>query len=175
MAVLQHYYTSFVNKETGSAGFQVKAMSPGISPDTQSMISRLIAYRIPPTLNEYAIETHPIALRYYYHSPEESILLCSQSNGSDENGRPGNFFAHTLVLEPDIFTTTPPILYWRSPFWCKKDAENRPQMSVLPAFPNFEEEPSLDIEQIWNFLAQRKRRSQFYKLICAVVHSTKTL
>jgi hypothetical protein len=46
MEISQHYYTSFINRERGSAGFQVKAMSPGISPDTQNMILRLIAYRI---------------------------------------------------------------------------------------------------------------------------------
>ncbi len=171
MAVLQHYYTSFVNKETGSAGFQVKAMSPGISPDTQSMISRLIAYRIPPTLNEYAIETHPIALRYYYKDPHESILLCSQSNGNDENGRPGNFFAHTLVLEPDIFTTVPPVLYWRSPMWQTKDPGNRTQLAPLRSF---DEDSWLDIEKVWEFLAQGPRRKQFYKLMSEVVHSNTT-
>jgi len=171
MAVLQHYYTSFVNKETGSAGFQVKAMSPGISPDMQSIISRLIAYRIPPTLNEYAIETHPIALRYYYKDPHESILLCSQSNGNDENGRPGNFFAHTLVMEPDVFTTVPPILYWRSSIWRTRDPGNRTQLAPLP---NFDEDPSMDIEKVWEFLAQGLRRKHFYKLMSAVVHSTTT-
>jgi len=171
MAVLQHYYTSFVNKETGSAGFQVKAMSPGISPDTQLIISRLIAYRIPPTLNEYAIEIHPIALRYYYKDPHESILLCSQSNGNDENGRPGNFFAHTLVLEPDIFTTVPPILYWRSPMWQTKDPGNRTQLAPLP---RFDEDPWLDIEKVWEFLAQNPRKQQFYKIMSAVVHSSAT-
>jgi hypothetical protein len=170
MAILQHYYTSFVNKETGSAGFQVKAMSPGISPDRQSMISRLIAYRIPPTLNEYEIERHPIALRYYYKDPQESILLCSQSNGSDENGRPGNFFAHTLVMEPDVFTTVPPILYWRSPFWCSQDPDTRTELMTMPSF---DIEPSLDIEQVWDFLAQDQHTEQFYKLMCATVHSNK--
>lgn len=171
MAVLQHYYTSFVNKETGSAGFQVKAMSPDISPDMQSIISRLIAYRIPPTLNEYEIERHPIALRYYYKDPQESILLCSQSNGSDENGRPGNFFAHTLVMEPDIFTIVPPILYWRSPIWRTRDPGNRAQLAPLTSF---DEEPSLDIDRVWEFLAQGPRQQQFYWLMCAVVQSNKT-
>ncbi len=171
MAILQHYYTSFVNKETGSAGFQVKAMSPGISPDMQSMISRLIAYRIPPTLNEYEIERHPIALRYYYKDPQESILLCSQSNGSDENGRPGNFFAHTLVMEPDIFTIIPPILYWRSPLWRTEDPGNRTQLASLTSF---DEEPSLDIDRVWEFLAQGPRRKYFYKLMSAVVLCTTT-
>src|SRR2546422_11518543 len=143
MTVLQHYYTSFVNRETGSAGFQVKAMSPGISSDMQAAITRMIAYRIPPTLDEYKIKTHPIALRYFYKGPQECIFLCSQSNGTDENGRPGNFFAHSLVMEPDIFTSVPPILYRKSPFWKKEDPEVRRQVVSLPTSPDFDIEPTL--------------------------------
>src|SRR6266568_8945776 len=112
MSVLQYYYTSFVHSQTNSAGFQVKAMSPGILPETQALIARLIAYRFPMTLDERAIQSHPAALRYYYESPQECILLCSQSNGNDESGRPGNFFVHTLILEPEMFKTMPPIFYW---------------------------------------------------------------
>src|SRR5437660_946612 len=175
MSVRQQYYTSFVNPETGSAGFQIKAMSEGISPEAHAIITRLIAYRIPPSLDERAIRQHPVALRYYYKDPQECILLCSQSNGSDENGRPGNFFAHTLVLEPEIFTTTPPIFYWESSFWLKQDKGNRRPMHVLPALHSFDEEPSLDMERVWNFLASAKRKKQFLKLMSAVVHCNRTL
>src|SRR5258708_33655292 len=114
MSILQHYYTSYTNQETGSTGFQVKAMSPGISPDLQATIARLIAYHVPPMLEEHDVSTHPIALRYYYKGQDQCILLCSQSNGKDPNGRPGNFFAHTLVLDPAVLTSVPPIFYWHS-------------------------------------------------------------
>lgn len=172
MAVLQHYYTSYVNRETGSAGFQVKAMSPGIAGDTQSTIERLISYRIPTRLDEYATASHPVALRYFYRTPQEAILLCSQSNGTDENGRPGNFFAHSLVTEPDIFTSMPPILYWRSRFWRTKDPGTR---AVIEPIQSIEEiETTLDIEGVWDFLAQGNRIEQFYKLMCAVVHCNST-
>ena len=174
MAILQHYYTSYTNKETGSAGFQVKAMSPGIPSNTQTIIARQIAYRIPPTLNEHALETHPIALRYSYQGPHESIFLCSQSNGNDENGRPGNFFAHTLVMEPTLFSSIPPILYWKSPFWRTRDPESRSSIDSLPTMDTLEEEQILDHESVWNFLAQRNRKDLLYKLMCAVVHSDKT-
>src|SRR5436309_313250 len=120
MSVLQHYYTSCVHSQTNFAGFQVKAMSPGILSETQALIARLIAYSIPATLDERAIQSHPVALRYYYKSPQECILLCSQSNGDDESGRPGNFFAHTLILEPEMFKSIPPIFYWQSAFWIKQ-------------------------------------------------------
>lgn len=175
MSVQQHYYTSFVHSHTNSAGFQVKAMSPDISLENQALIARLIAYHIPTTLDERTIQSHPIALRYYYKSPKECILLCSQSNGNDESGRPGNFFAHTLILEPEMFKTIPPIFYWQSAFWLKQDLEASSQMDILPVLPAFEEIPTLDSERVWNFLASTAHNDYFRQLVSAVVHCHKTL
>jgi GTPase-associated protein 1, N-terminal domain type 2/GTPase-associated protein 1, middle domain len=176
MSVLQHYYTSFVHPQTNRAGFQVKARSEGISPETEMLIARLIAYQFPPSMDESDIQSHPVALRYYYQNPRECIFLCSQSNGEDENGRPGNFFAHTLVMEPEEFTTIPPIFYWKSSFWHKNDMyEERPQLDMLPTLAAFEEAPSLDVEQIWNFLAAPGRNEHLHKLMSALVHCHKTL
>lgn len=174
MRVLQQYYTSYCNEETGSMGFQVKAASPGISASLETQIARLIGYRIPPSLDEQDIASHPVALRYFYIGADQSILLCSQSSGKDVNGRPGNFFAHTLVIEPEIFTSTPPIFYWKSPFWCHEDSESASTKTSLPILENFEIDPSLDIEDVWNFLAQGERRVMLNKLLCAVVHYKKT-
>ncbi len=174
MTVLQLYYTSCTNTATGYIGFQVKAMSPGIAPHLQATIMRLVAYRIPSTLDIQIPATHPVALRYYYVGPNECIFLCSQSSGADDNGRPGNFFAHTLVMPPDIFRIAPPILFWKSPFWREADPESRSQVASLPVLTEFEEAPSFDYEQIWGFLAQGDRRQQLYKLMCAIVHATTT-
>jgi GTPase-associated protein 1, N-terminal domain type 2/GTPase-associated protein 1, middle domain len=167
MTVLQHYYTSFVNEKTGSSGFQMKAMSSGISPELQARIERLIAYRIPPSCNEHDIHKHPIALRYYYVDKDESILLCTQSCGKDEYGRPGNFFAHTVVLPPENFEIMLPILYWKSPFWLK--ASRAPDELMQP-LSEFDIDPSFETEKIYSFLADRERREQFASLMAAVVH-----
>ncbi len=176
MPVLQQYYTSYNNEIARNVGYQVKATSPGISPQLQQEIDRLISYRIPPSMDERAIAIHPIALRYMYDSerPNESIFLCSQSTGSDPNGRPGNFFAHTIVTEPDIFASVPPILYWKSSFWQNKDTQSRSHIDSLPILPTFDVEPSFDIEGMWDFLDQGKRREWLYKLLCAVIHCNKT-
>ncbi len=174
MRVLQQYYTSYSNEETGSVGFQVKATSPGISTPLETNIARLISYRIPFSLNEQDIGSHPVALRYYYLGPDQSILLCSRSTGKDVNGRPGNFFAHTLIMEPEIFTSMPPIFYWKSPFWRNEDRESTSMLTSLPVLGDFDTEPSLDIEDVWSFLAQGERRVMLYKLLCAVIHSTAT-
>ncbi len=170
--ILQHYYTSFINRQTGNAGFQVKAQSSGLLSDAQSLITRLIAYRIPPTLDERAFNTHPVALRYYFDErSQRAYLLCSQSNGSDENGRPGNFFAHTLVLEPEHFKQNPPIFYWGSSFWIKKDTSTS---SVLDPLSPEDMVPALDSEEVWTFLKGRKRLAHFTKLMAAVVHAHRT-
>jgi len=174
MPVLQQYYTSFRDENTGRLGLGIKATSPGISSELQKAIDKLISYRIPPSLDERAISSHPVALRYQYNNPGESIFLCSQSIGSDVNGRPGNFFAHTVIMEPDMFASSPPILFWNSPFWQTKDAESRSHIDSLPVLDSFNVEPSFDIEGIWDFLAQGNRRVWLYKLLCAVVHANKT-
>lgn len=171
MTVLQHYYTSFRDPETGSGGFKTKAVSPGISPTTQTLINQLILYRIPTGLDVNAIESHPVALRYYYVNPGESVLLASRSCGTDENGRPGNFFAHTVVLPPDQFTSVPPIFYWNSDFWKRSDAS--PQSQIAP-LANFDAEPMLSDDDVWRFLAQGNRREALRKLLAAVIYSART-
>jgi hypothetical protein len=167
----QYYYTSYVHQQTGRAGFQVKAMSPDLTPELQETIARLIAYRVPPALDIQDIETHPVSLRYAYKGPDECILLCSQSCGRDEYGRPGNFFAHAVVLEQDLFTSIPPVFFWKSAFWCRHDPIERTQIASLPMLPALDEEPALDLEDVWAFVAEEQRRTLLYKLLCGVVQS----
>lgn len=174
MIIQQHYYTSYTNQQTGATGFQIKAMSPDIPPGLQATIARLIAYRIPATLDVHAPATHPIALRYYYAGPMECILLCSQSNGNDENGRPGNFFAHTVITDQDLFTTMPAIFFWKSPFWRTSDPEEHAELTSLSPVSSLDEALSLEPDAIWQFLDQQERRPLLHKLLCAVVQSGTT-
>jgi hypothetical protein len=166
MAMLQHYYTSCLHGTSGGAGFQCQAMSPGISANDLKAINSLLSYRIPPSLDERDIERHPVALRYDYLGPDKCILICSQSNGNDENGRPGNFFAHSIVTSPKDFEVFPPIMYWRHPFWLTHDDSGRVE---IPIEPDFNLSPSLKLEHIWPFLDHGNRRDWFYKLLCAVI------
>ena len=174
MAIRQYYYTSYTNTTTGDAGFQVKALSPDIPSELQRTIMRLLAYRVPPTCDIRALATHPIALRYYYVAPQECILLCCQSTGNDDHGRPGNFFAHVVILEKSLLSSIPPIFFWRSPFWRKEDAAERLQLESLEQSEQFEEEPTLDLEDIWSFLDQGENRVLLYQLLCAVIQSART-
>ena len=174
MPVLQQYYTSYHDEVTGSSGYQVKASSPGITPQLQTRINGLILYRLPPSLHPQGIDAHPIALRYLYDSPQQCIFICSQSIGNDDYGRPGNFFAHTVVMEPALFALGDPILYWHSPFWQRSDPEVRANKDSLPVLNEFSVMPSYDAEGMWTFLEQDNRREWLYKLLCAVIHYPKT-
>lgn len=167
MTMRQHYYTSCERGISGGAGFQCKALSEGFSDADLRLVNSMIAYRIPPTLDEREINTHPVAFRYEYVDLGKCILVNSQSNGTDENGRPGNFFAHTVVTDPNDFEFFPPIMYWRHPFWKKQDAEARLDIPLEPAF---EQDPSLTLEQIWPFLASKKRKTWFIQLLSAVIN-----
>jgi hypothetical protein len=135
------------------------------------MIARLIAYRVPTSLDIQRIETHPVALRYAYKGPDECILLCSRSCGRDEYGRPGNFFAHAVVLSQDLFTSIPPGFFWKSAFWRERDPVERAEIASLPPLELEDEEPALDLEDVWAFVAGEQRRKQLYWLLCAVVQS----
>lgn len=171
----QYYYTSYRHARTGRGGFQVKALSPGITNRTQAAIARLIAYRISPDLDVQAYQTHPIALRY--HRDEDTdicVLLCSQSCGSDEYGRPGNFFAHAVSGERSCFQQIPPICCWQSAFWQAQDVQERDPLDSLPKIRTIESGKELTIDAIWRFLEPGKRRELCYRLLCAVVQSHAT-
>lgn len=170
MVLLQHYYTSYKNETTGRAGWQTLAMSRGITPELDVTIQGLIGYKAPQSLASDDLASHPVALRYMYEASHRGFLLCSQSTGLDNQNRPGNFFAHTLVIPPENFdalTLFPPILCWKSPLWCRED---RGQRAELPTLEIYDLEEGLAIQDIWDFLAQGKRRAMLYQLFCALVH-----
>jgi hypothetical protein len=171
MTVLQHYYTSFSNPTTGLVGFQCKGMSPGISSEDLKTLNSLIGYRIPPSLVDNPINAHPIAFRYFYINHKKCFLVCSQSNGNDENGRPGNFFSHSILTTPEYFDVFPPIMYWKHSFWRDRDDSSN---EVIQPLPVFDLDPSLDLEQIWPFLEASERRNWYYKILCAVVQYDQT-
>src|SRR5579883_1754364 len=162
MDAQQYYYTSYVHTASGKAGFQIKAMSAGIPSDLQATLAHLIAYRIPPTCNIQDYKTHPVALRYAYEGPGRCILLCTQSCGKDEYGRPGNFFAHALLLDEELLQAVPPVFFWRSAFWLLRDPVEREQIDSLPLLSISGRQATLDAKKIEQFLAQDNRRVWLY-------------
>lgn len=168
MTIRQHYYTSCRNPETAKTGFQVKAATPGIPRRAEQTLQKLISYRPPGNADPQAIDAHPISLRFYVPAPQEALLICAQSNGPDEFGRPGNFFAHTLVGPVDSFTEPlPPIFYWHSPFWVRTDdtpATSLPELNTLADAARV----TFNYDAIWPFLTPQ-RQAWFYQMLCAVL------
>lgn len=171
MPMLQHYYTSCLRGMTGQSGFQTKAHSAGIPSQVEKTVLAMAGYRIPASLDARDIAHHPVALRYDYLGPNRCVLTCSQSNGVDEKGRNGNFFAHSVITSPDDFAVYPPIMFWRHPFWKTVD----PSDSLdIPEEPRFEQDPSLELKSIWPFLEQPVRRDWFRKLLAATLQYPET-
>jgi hypothetical protein len=169
MSIRQHYYTSCSHPETARKGFQVKAVTPGIDRHTEEMLGKLLVYRPPNNADQQDLATHPVSLRYYAPEHGDALLICAQSNGSDEFGRPGNFFSHSLIGPAEAFNDPlPPIFYWRSPFWVMEDPSNNTE---LPAIEEMGQATKItfDYGSIWLFLSSAKRKKWFYKLVCAVL------
>ena len=101
---LQIHYTSCRRGQAGGAGFQVRAVSPGLTADDIRACERRGSYRPPldrpsaPTEDDLAV-LYPRALRSYALPSGKRALTLSSYVGTDFSGRWGNFFAHTLVIE----------------------------------------------------------------------------
>ncbi len=166
MTIRQHYYTSC--RTEARAGFQTKAATSGIPRQTEETLLRLISYRPPANADPQAIATHPVSLRFFAPSPAEALLICAQPNGPDEFGRPGNFFAHSLIGPVDAFMEPlAPIFYWGSPFWVRQDDSAETALPALNALAD-SARSTFDYDAIWPFLTPR-RREWFYRLLCAVL------
>lgn len=166
MVMRQLYYTSCTKGTGAGSGFQVKALTPGMSQEEKDALNKALGYRIPPGLPSDAVDLHPIALRYHCLGATSCILLCSQSNGPDDAGRPGNFFAHCVLTDQKDFAFFPPIMYWRHIFWRREDHSGR--LDIEPV-DSFDMEPSMEFENVWPFLDAEGRREWFHSLLCAVL------
>ena len=163
MTIRQLYYTSFVDP-TGRGGFRIMSRTPGIPPQAENELLRLLSYRTPANVDERAVDLHPVALRYGRLESGPSVLICAQSSGSDELGRPGNYFAHALVVDPDDISLDP-IACWRSPMWVR---QARADVHELPALEALRSGPP-DPDRFWRFLAVGQRRAWFQAVLAAAV------
>ncbi len=170
MRALQLHYTSCRRGQSGSAGFQVRAQSAGITADERREIERRGVYRpprdAPEEVEAEAIERdYPVALRFYTLESGRRALTRSCYSGRDYSGRWGNYFAHTLVFEPDQAPPLWPIDYYEWPCWRPRlepseDTEEEPL--PLPAVDLGEVEPaeSFRLEEISEFLREEPGREE---------------
>jgi hypothetical protein len=170
MSVEQFYYTSWEDSSPGGvSGFHPRGASPGLTDEDKQALTDLASYTLPPRLDPRKPELAPVALRYSVLAPEKVALVHCQPTGMEDKGRAPNYFAHAVVLEPEALTHTPPALYWGSPFW--RASAPADEGVSLPELPNFDPEPSLDLNAVWRFVGEEQRRGWLYHLLCAVIHS----
>jgi hypothetical protein len=116
MRALQLHYTSCRRGQAAGAGFQTRALTPGIRPDEVREIERRGLFRPPrdapqePTPEQIEAEL-PRSLRFYTLESGRRALTRSGYAGQDYSGRWGNYFAHTLVFEGDFPGIWPVDLY----------------------------------------------------------------
>ncbi len=167
---LQLHYTSCRRGRSGNAGFQVRALSAGITPDEQREIERRGVYRPPRDAPEDAgaeaiTRDFPVALRFYTLESGRRALTRSCYSGRDYSGRWGNYFAHTLVFDNGSAPPLWPIDYYEWPHWHQglepaEDTEETPP--PLPAIDLGEVEPaeSFTFEEISAFLREESGRAE---------------
>ncbi len=164
MKALQLHYTSCRRGLSGSAGFQVRARSAGITPDEQREIERRGVYRPPrdapaEASSEAIARDFPVALRFYTLESGRRALTRSCYSGRDYSGRWGNYFAHTLVFEGGSVPPLWPIDYYEWPCWQSRlepEADTDQEPPPLPAVDLGEIEPaeSFQLEEIAEFLRE---------------------
>lgn len=168
MPIQQLYYTSTKNPHTNMGGFQVVAVTPSLAKPERRTLDAMMSYAIPPHLQQSDITTHPVALRYLPLNGQRAALVCSQSIGTDENGRPGNYFAHAVVGEMALLSrqeTIPPVTYWGSSYWLTAhDASQRDIAEV----PSFSAKPAFDYNAVFAFIQSGQRPKLLRALLGAI-------
>jgi len=176
MRALQLHYTSCRRGRSGSPGFQVRALSPGIRPDEQREIERRGVYRPPrgvpaePTPEQLARDFPP-AFRFYSLESGRRALTFSCYTGRDYSGRWGNFFAHTLVLDGEGGETKPwpgrwPVDYyewegWRHRLDSDEDDDGREPSDLAPV--DLAEAPpaeSFQLDELQRFITEEPGRRE---------------
>ncbi|MFE9639905.1 GTPase-associated protein 1-related protein [Nocardiopsis alba] len=115
MSSPQLYYTSCERGLSGCTGYQFNAATPGVDTRVLREVERFTVYEPPRALPPDEVHRHPINLCYSPDLGGAPVLSRVVSSGDDPSGRPGNYFAHSLVL--DEGSETLPAELWGASFW----------------------------------------------------------
>lgn len=168
MSIRQLYYTSAKHPQTNVGGFQAIAATPNMPRDERNILNGMMSYAIPPHLQQADIASHPVALRYMAIDGRRGALVCSQSVGTDENSRPGNYFAHALVGDVNDLTrgeTIPPITHWGSTFWQR---EHTTADLDLPELTGLTSNAAFDYEAVFDFMKSGQRTKLLRSMLSAI-------
>ncbi|MEU0238097.1 GTPase-associated protein 1-related protein [Nocardiopsis sp. NPDC006198] len=97
MGFAQLYYTSCEHGLSGYAGYQFNAATPGVDPRVLREVERFTVYEPPRRSSPAGVAAHPVNLCYAPDLGGVPVVSRVVSSGDDPSGRPGNYFAHSLV------------------------------------------------------------------------------
>lgn len=117
MGFAQLYYTSCEHGLSGYAGYQFNAATPGVDPRVLREVERFTVYE-PPRSRE-RVDEHPVNLCYSPDVGGVPVVSRVVSSGDDPSGRPGNYFAHSLVAPGPEESGPLPAELWEADFWAE--------------------------------------------------------
>jgi hypothetical protein len=117
MGFAQLYYTSCEHGLSGYAGYQFNAATPGVDPRVLREVERFTVYEPPRSAPPERVDEHPVNLCYAPDVGGAAVLSRVVSSGDDPSGRPGNYFAHSLVATEDPEGGPLPAELWGAGFW----------------------------------------------------------
>ncbi|MEU5857186.1 GTPase-associated protein 1-related protein [Nocardiopsis dassonvillei] len=129
MGFAQLYYTSCEHGLSGYAGYQFNAATPGVDPRVLREVERFTVYE-PPRSRE-RVDEHPVNLCYSPDVGGVPVVSRVVSSGDDPSGRPGNYFAHSLVAAGPGESGPLPAELWEADFWAEEPVGD-PGLSELP-------------------------------------------
>lgn len=117
----QLYYTSCEHGLSGYSGYQFNAATPGVDPRVLREVERFTVYEPPRALANENVDRHPVNLCYSPDLGGQPVLSRVASSGDDPSGRPGNYFAHSLILGGGEESGEGPLPaeLWGADFWAE--------------------------------------------------------
>ncbi|CAL9419843.1 hypothetical protein SUDANB121_01847 [Nocardiopsis dassonvillei] len=122
MGFAQLYYTSCEHGLSGYAGYQFNAATPGVDQRVLREVERFTVYEPPGG----RVEEHPVNLCYSPDLGGYPVVSRIVSCGPDPSGRPGNYFAHSLVGAGGPLAAE----LWDAEFWTSAPVAD-PDLPVL--------------------------------------------
>ncbi|GAB3700767.1 GTPase-associated protein 1-related protein [Nocardiopsis oceani] len=128
----QLYYTSCEHGLAGYTGYQFNAATPGVDQEVLREVERFTVYEPPRAMASEDVDRHPVNLCYSPDLGGSPVLSRVVSSGDDPSGRPGNYFAHSLLL--DVADGPLPAELWGAGFWASTPVDS-PDLPGLPLPP----------------------------------------
>lgn len=148
----QLYYTSCRSGKSvsGSSGFQVRAISPGVPAERVRAAVRYAGYSLPNDLSpsDKTSEQAPIRL-CFLDTPELGVVVChSVYVGRDPmTQRQGNFFSHLLMDVSPSLHAGDVICSWGSEFWHRGDDDCACELPMADSLPTTNELDGLRVKE----------------------------